>query len=136
MRIVLDTNVLVSSLLSPFGPPAEVLRLVTSGTVRVCQDARILGEYRQVLLRPAFPFRTVQVESLLDQIEADGVPVAAFPLSERLPDPDDEAFLAVALAGEVDFLITGNLRHFPEASRQGVRVVSPRDFLNSYRETR
>ena len=136
MRIVLDTNVLVSALLSPFGPPAEVLRLVTSGTVRVCHDARILGEYRQVLLRPAFPFRTVQVESLIDQIEADGVPVAAFPLSERLPAPDDEAFLAVALAGEADFLITGNLRHFPETSRQGVRVVSPRDFLNLYREAR
>ena len=133
---LIDTNVLVSALLSPFGPPGEILRLVTAGTVGVCHDARILGEYRQVLLRPAFLFRTLQVESLLDQIEADGVPVAALPLSERLPDPDDEAFLAVALAGEADFLITGNLRHFPEASRQGVRVVSPRDFLNSYREAR
>ena len=136
MRIVLDANVLVSALLSPFGPPGEILRLVTAGAVGVCHDSRILGEYRQVLLRPAFPFRLAQVESLLDQIEADGVPVAAFPVSERLPGPDDEAFLAVALAGEADFLITGNLRHFPETSRQGVRVVSPRDFLNSYRETR
>ena len=134
MRIVLDTNVLVSALLSPFGPPGEVLRLVTSGLVRVCHDARILDEYRQVLLRPAFPFDHVRVESLLDQIEADGDPVAALPLPERLPDPDDEVFLAVALAGEIRYLVTGNLRHYPEPSRQGVRVVSPREFLESYRQ--
>ena len=85
MRIVLDTNVLVSALLSPFGPPGEILALVTTGLLRVCHDARILGEYRQVLLRPVFPFRQVQVESLLSQIEADGNAVTAFPLSERLP---------------------------------------------------
>jgi len=133
MRIVLDTNVLVSALLSPFGPPAEILRLVTTGTVRLCHDARILGEYRQVLLRSAFPFRPLQVESLLDQIEADGEPITAFALSDRLPDPDDEAFLEVAPAADARYLVTGNLRHFPPESRQGVRVVSPREFLKSYR---
>ena len=133
MRIVLDTNVLVSALLSPFGPPAEILRLVTTGMVQVCHDCRILGEYRQVLLRPAFPFRPLQVESLLDQIESDGEPVTAFALSDRLPDPDDEAFLEVALSGEARYLVTGNLKHYPERSRQGVAVVSPREFLKSYR---
>lgn len=133
MRIVLDTNVLVSALLSPFGPPGEILRLITAGMVQVCHDARILGGYREVLLRPAFPFPPARVESLLDQVEADGVPVTAPPLRESLPDPDDEAFLAVALAGEAQFLVAGNLRNYPERCRQGVRVVSPRDFLETYR---
>lgn len=133
MRIVLDTNVLVSALLSPFGPPGELLRLVTARTIRVCHDTRILGEYRQVLLRPAFSFRPDQVESLVDRLEADGVPVTATPLPDPLPDPDDGAFLAVALAGKAHSLVTGNLRHFPERIRQGVRVVSPREFLESYR---
>ena len=133
MRIVLDTNVLVSALLSPFGTPAEILRLVTTRTVRLCLDARILGEYRHVLLRPTFPFHPLQVEALLDQIEADGEPVTALALSHRLPDPDDEAFLEVALAGKARHLVTGNLRHFPPGSRQGVRVVSPREFLEAYR---
>ena len=134
MRIVLDTNVLVSALLSPFGPPGEILRLITSGVIRVCRDARILGEYRQVLLRPAFSFSRTQVESLLGQMETDGVPVAARLLPERLPDPDDEVFLAVALAGAARYLVTGNLKHYPERIRQGVRVVSPREFLEWYRQ--
>ena len=134
MRIVLDTNVLVSGLLSPFGPPGDIVRLITTGTVRVCYDARILGEYRQVLLRPVFSFSQVQVESVLAQLETDGDLVTACPLSEGLPDPDDEAFLAIALASQAHCLVTGNIRHYPASSRQGVRVVSPRNFLELYRK--
>ena len=134
MRIVLDTNVLVSGLLFPFGPPGDIVRLITTGTVRVCYDARILGEYRQVLSRPAFSFSQIQVESLLAQLEADGDLVTAPPLSEDLPDPDDEVFLAVDLASQARCLVTGNLRHYPASRRQGVRVVSPRNFLELYRK--
>lgn len=133
MTIVLDTNVLVSGLLSPFGPPAEIVRLVTSAAVRIHYDARILGEYRQVLLRPAFPFGRHQVESLLDQIEADGDLVAPGSLAEPLPDADDEVFLAVALAGRARCLVTGNLKHYPEDRRQGVHVITPRQFIDLFR---
>ena len=133
MRIVLDTNVLVSGLLSPFGPPGEIVRLVTSGDVRVCYDARILGEYRQVLRRPRFPFRRSQVEALLDQIAADGDLTAPGPLPEPLPDTDDEAFLAVALAGLARCLVTGKLRDYPANLRRGVHVIAPRQFLDLYR---
>ena len=134
MKIVLDTNVLVSGLLSPFGPPAEIVRLVTIGAVQVCYDSRILAEYRQVLLRPVFPFSQAQVETLLAQIGTDGLLVGARPLPEPLPDPDDEVFLAVALAGQARCLVTGNLKHYPAKSRQGIRVVSPSHFLELYRE--
>ena len=133
MRIVLDTNVLLSGLLSPSGPPGNIVRLITSGAVRVCYDARILVEYRQVLLRPTFPFAEIQVDSLLDQLEADGDLVAALPLVDRLPDPDDEIFLEVALTGNTHCLVTGNLRRYPQRHRQGVKVVSPREFLELFR---
>lgn len=133
MRIVLDTNVLLSGLLSPSGPPGSIVSLVTAGAVRICYDARILVEYRQVLLRPAFPFTEIQVDSLLDQLQADGDLVAAVPLVERLQDPEDEIFLEVALSGNAECLVTGNLKHFPEQKRQGVRVESPREFLELFR---
>ena len=133
MRIVLDTNVLLSGLLSPSGPPGSIVQLITAGAVRICYDARILVEYRQVLLRPAFPFADVQVESLLDQLQADGDLVAALLLVERLPDPEDEVFLEVALSGNAQCLVTWNLKHFPEQNLQGVRVASPREFLELFR---
>ncbi len=134
MRIVLDTNVLVSGLLSPFGPPGDIVRLIAAGEVRVCYDARIMDEYREVLSRPVFRIAAGRVESLLHQIAADGLLVAARPLAVPLPDPDDEAFLAVALAGSARCLVAGNLRHYPQPVRRGMPVLSPRDFLDLYRE--
>ena len=129
----MDTNVLVSGLISPFGPPAEVVRLVTANRVQLLYDPRILAEYQQVLARPRFSFEPSRVEALLSQIEADGELVTAAPLAEPLPDPDDEAFLAVAVTGRAQCLVTGNLRHFPAQNRQGVLVVPPRAFIETYR---
>jgi putative PIN family toxin of toxin-antitoxin system len=134
MRVVLDTNVLVSGLLSPYGAPGALVQLVAIGDLQLCYDARILAEYREVLLRPVFPFTQTQVEALLDQIKAGGLVVAARPLPGPLPDPDDEVFLAVALAGAVQHLVTGNTRHYPAKSRQEVLVVSPAEFLTWYRK--
>ena len=134
MILVLDTNVVVSGLLSPFGAPGEIVRLVSSGVLSLCYEARILAEYREVLQRPVFPFTLVQVEALLDQIQAGGQLVEAHPLPVPLPDPDDEVFLAAALAGQAQYLVTGNLKHYPARARHGVRVVLPADFLVLYRK--
>jgi len=133
MRLVLDTNVLVSGLLSPFGPPADIVRLVAVGAVSLCVDARILEEYRVVLARPRFGFDRARVAELLAQVDAEGVRGGPSPLRDRLPDPDDEPFLEVALATAAAALVTGNARHFPPARREGVRVVSPRVFMDEYR---
>jgi putative PIN family toxin of toxin-antitoxin system len=129
MKIVLDTNVLVSGLLQPFGPSGQIVRLVASGELVLCHDPRILAEYREVLLREKFRFDPERVEALLDQIRAGGMSVMARPLAVRLPDPDDESFLEVALAGGVQYLVTGNSKHYPVEVRQGVEVLSPREFI-------
>ncbi|MBH0201413.1 MAG: putative toxin-antitoxin system toxin component, PIN family [Nitrospira sp.] len=77
MKVVVDTNVLVAGLLSPFGPPGEILRMVASGTLRLCVDARILTEYEEVLARPKFRFNTEQTRALIDHIQAEGFSVAS-----------------------------------------------------------
>lgn len=133
MNVVLDTNVLVSGLLSPFGPPGEIVRMVSSGEVALCLDARILSEYEDVLSRPRFAFDPDAVGALLDLIEHQAHLVASSPLPEALPDPDDGPFLEVAAACRADCLITGNLAHFPECSRHGVVVMSPAAFIAHYR---
>lgn len=130
---MLDTNVLVSGLLSPFGPPGEIVRMVSSGAVALCLDARILAEYDEVLGRPRFGFDPDSVAALLDYIEFRGEVVASEPLEHRLPDPDDEPFLEVAAACAADCLVTGNLAHFPEAATAGVVVLTPAQFVDMLR---
>ncbi len=131
MRIVVDTNVLVSGLLSPFGPPGFIVGAIAKGTHRVCCDARILGEYHEVLRRPAFAFRPTDIQTLLSRIATAGELLSATPLRSRLPDANDQPFLEVAVSARAEHLVTGNLKHFPKSHRQGVRVVSPRDFLEA-----
>lgn len=126
MKIVLDTNVLVSGLLSPHGAPAAVLRSVVAGGLSICFDERILSEYRRVLARSKFGFDSEQVAVLLAFLEVTGQSVLAPPLALSLPDPSDETFVEVAIASAADFLVTGTLRHFPAESLRGVRAIAPR----------
>ena len=133
MKIVLDTNVLVSGLLQPFGPSGQIVRLVASGGLVLCHDSRILAEYREVLLREKFHFDPERVEILLEEIRTGGIPVSARPLAIRLPDPDDEPFLEIALSGGAQDLVTGNIKHYPADARHGVEVLSPRSFIDLYR---
>ena len=133
MRIVLDTNVLVSGLLSPFGPPGEIVRMVSSGAVAMCLDASIFAEYDDVLARPRFGFYPDSVAALLDYIDFRSEVVASEPLAQRLPDPDDEPFIEVATACGADCLVTGNLAHFPPDIRAGVTVLSPAQFMDVVR---
>lgn len=138
MRIVVDTNVLVSGLLTPFGAPAQIVRMVASGHLAVCYDARVLTEYDDVLRRPKFDFSETEVAALLDQIEGEGNSFATVPLETALADRDDEPFLEVAIAANAQSpdddvpLVTGNTKHYPKERCQGVAVVSPRFFVDHH----
>ena len=129
MRIVLDTNVLVAGLLSPHGPCATIVRMVSSGELTLCLDARIVSEYREVLRRPKFGFDEDRVAALLEQLEHQGEITAAGPLATRLPDSDDEMFLEIAVSARSQVLVTGNLVHFPPHLREGMEVLSPAEFV-------
>ena len=135
MKIVLDTNIVVSGLLSSQGNPAQVLMLALAGAVQVCHDERILAEYAEVLARPRFKFDPKRVREVLTKIETDGLAVDASEHSGLdLPDTDDEPFLAVALTASADFLVTGNLSDYPPGKRRGCAVVSPAAFMERWRK--
>jgi uncharacterized protein len=134
MKIVLDTNVLVSGLLSPFGSSGEIVRMVSSGELILCLDARILSEYQDVMRRPKFKFNKTLIGVLIDYIHQNGQFVSGSPLKNALPDVDDEPFLEIAIAAKVKFLITGNILHYPPLSREGIDILSPADFIKLYRE--
>ena len=136
MNIVLDTNVLVAGLLTPFGPCGEIVRMVSSGELTLSLDARILTEYQEVLDRLKFKFDKDKVAALLDHIEHRGVTVASSPLPQPLPDIDDEPFLEVAMAARSICIVTGNHVHFPSELCQGIMVLSPSDFPVFYKKQR
>lgn len=130
MRIVLDTNVVVSGVLNPHGPPGRCLDLILEGDLTLLFDDRILAEYRDVLLRPRFDLVPKDVVVLIDYLTAEGQAISAPPLDRSLPDPDDLPFLEVAVAGSADALVTGNARHFPkEVTSLETEILAPAQLL-------
>jgi uncharacterized protein len=130
MRVVVDTNVLVSGVLNPHGSPGRIVDSILSQTITVLYDDRILLEYRDVLLRPFFGFQVADVNALLDFIVFSGEQITAGPLNVILPDPTDMPFLEVAVAGSAAALVTGNLKHFkPIRGRHTISLLSPVELL-------
>jgi putative PIN family toxin of toxin-antitoxin system len=130
-RVVLDTNVLVSALLSPFGAPAKVGNMAVSRQLVPCYDGRILSEYHQVLARPRFRLDPAKVRRILDAITDNGMAFSSKPLHIPLPDPDDACFAEISEAANA-VLITGNLRHYPDFPR----AMSVQDFLSQMNSDR
>ena len=127
MLVVVDTNILVSSLWSNDGAPAKVISLILNDVIIPCYDYRIMCEYREVLERPKFDFSKNEIDSLLDWFESIGRSVVAKPCDIRFIDEADKKFYEVAKFCHAK-LITGNLKHFPDDPD----VLSVADFLKLY----
>jgi len=131
VRVVLDTNVIVSAFLKPQSKPARILRLILQGEVRIIINEPILSEYYQVLSRPKFGLDRRDIQFFLDFFRAKGTVAPAVPELFHLPDPDDEIFLEAALGAKADVLITGNKKHFPKGLTKGLRILNPDEFLSN-----
>jgi putative PIN family toxin of toxin-antitoxin system len=132
VRVVLDTNVIVSAVLTTHGPCAQILDMLADGVFGLYADDRILSEYDSVMRRPHFRLVAGDIAEALELIRSAAEPVAAVPLQAELPDPGDRPFLEVASsAGAI--LVTGNTRHYPSRSRAGVTVLTPREFIEFMR---
>lgn len=129
MRIVCDTNVLVSGILFG-GPPREVLLLASRGRVTNCISGDILSEVEKVLLRPKFKITPEQVSGILmlfrDTFEVV-LPVRRFKVV--LSDPDDDRILEAAVAAEAETIVSGDRHLLSIGSWGGIRIVSPGDLL-------
>jgi putative PIN family toxin of toxin-antitoxin system len=128
--VVLDTNVLVSGVLSGAGPPGRIVEAVLAGEFVPVFDTAILDEYRDVLKRRELALSSSLVAELIEAIENGGTHLTVPPWPKDLPDADDAPFLAAAAAANC-ILVTGNLRHFPKSARGAVQVMSPQEFFDS-----
>lgn len=127
MKAVVDTNVLVSGVLSANGPPGQLLDAVASGLLIPVFSESMLFEYLEVLLRPELGLNRDKVTDLLAALYLSGMLVEEIVFDTgQFTDPDDVPFYAAALAGQCP-LITGNRKHFPHHGP--VDVLSPREAL-------
>jgi putative PIN family toxin of toxin-antitoxin system len=134
MRVVLDTNRIVSGLLNETGKPGKIIDLALSNRFQVAYDERILGEYEDVLARPELHFRPTQVRAIIAHLELTGqLIVNADPLlSEGFRDPGDLPFAEVFISANAQALVTGNLRHFSPLLESGLPVYTPAQFLDLF----
>lgn len=130
MRLVLDTNVLVSGMLVADNPPVRILDFLRCGKIQLQVDEGIIAEYDGVLSRPKFRkyFSFFEKDLIMDFIRADSEWHVCSTIADGLPDAKDACFLEVAIEARVS-LVTGNARHYPEELRGGIEILSPRDFL-------
>jgi putative PIN family toxin of toxin-antitoxin system len=125
MKIVLDTNVIVSALLCPQSLPAKILGLVLNGTIGVVYDNNVLVEYIDVLSREKFKINRETIKVVLGFITNDGEYIISTPQNLKFADEDDKIFYELYKSGKVDFLITGNIKHFPKEKN----IITPREFI-------
>ena len=128
MRIVLDTNVLVSGLYNPNGAPGRIIDLILGARIRVLYDDRILAEYRDVLARPQLAIEPSVAQAVVGHIRLSGEPIMALPFDKD----NDLPFVEVAITGKTDMLVTGNMKHFSMLKERGMTVLSPAQCLERF----
>lgn len=127
MQAVIDTNVLVSALLTPGGVPAQLIEAIRAHALVPVVSRSVLAEYAEVLNRPKFGFAKEHVDDLLEDMSGIALFLNPQPLSPMtLPDPDDAPFVAAALTARCP-VVTGNSKHFPASA--GVKILSPAQCL-------
>lgn len=128
IRLVLDTNVLVSANLNVGGLEAQIVALALSQEIQLCVSAAILEEYRRVLHYPRLKFVPREISRFLARlgsVSAIVTPVRTLSVSR---DEADNRFLECAETANAEYLVTGNKRHFPK-SWKTTQVVNAREFL-------
>lgn len=128
IRVVIDTNILVSALLQSEGLPAAVLMFALCGEVALCLSEAIFAEYAEVIRRPHLKRTPDVIEGTLQSIRKLGHWVKPSVRVEECTDPDDNVFLECAQAGNADYLVTGNKRHFPDRWKK-TKVITARELI-------
>src|ERR1700730_12134009 len=128
LRLVIDSNILVSAALKPDGLQRTVIVLATSKPARFYVTNAILAKYREVLARPELNILRGLRQQLLQLVRNHAQLIKPARAIQVANDPDDDKFLECADASRADYLITGNQRHFPHFWKK-TKVITSREFI-------
>ena len=123
-KVVIDTNVFISVIISASGNPAKIMDLIADGQIILLYSSDILDEYKRVLAYKKFNFSVEIQELAIEDIESVGDLIEPVASKIPLPDESDRVFYDTANAANA-YLITGNLKHYPEESH----ILTPAQFI-------
>jgi len=128
LRLVIDTNILISAAIKPAGLQRTVLLLAITRPARLYVSRPMLEEYSEVLGRPELRIRKGLRQQLLQLIKNHSYPVVPTRRLDVTSDPDDNMFLECADAARADYLVTGNQKHFPRFWKK-TKIITTREFI-------
>jgi len=129
LRLVIDTNILISAALKPDGLQRTVFLLAITKPARLYVSDAILAEYQNVLLRRELQISKGTRQQFLQLVRSRSYVVKPWRPLQAAKDPNDNKFLECADAARADYLVTGNLRHFPRFWKK-TKVITSREFLS------
>ena len=135
-KVIIDTNVIVSSLIQKSYPYHIVFDLFIEDKIHLCVSHQLLVEYYTVLERPKFiQFQdfTTKARNVLANIEMKSTYYKPRIILDIIPDKDDNKILELADECEADFIITGNINDFTLSQYKQTRIVTPRDYWEMYK---
>ncbi len=137
LKVVLDTNVLVSGLIVTNGPSGQILDAVQRGDLTLCTSPALLQEFGEIILRPhilrKYPKVAEQAEAVLDFFRANAVLVAGVPTKRIVAgDADDDFVTACAVEGQVECVVSGDEHLLALAQYDAIRILNPRQFVDEF----
>ena len=134
LRVVLDTNVIISGLINPKGPPGEVLKALKAGRFILVTSQAINEEILEVMDRPRLRDKYGLADHMFDIafiLWERAEVIAKLPTVKASRDPDDNKFLEAALGGLAHYVVTGDIKDLLSlVEYEGIRIVSPEQFLS------
>lgn len=143
MRVVIDLNVFVSSLISKSGYPAQIIDFVRKGDVKFLYTNKMVARCLQVLNRDKVvkkykitPRDITNLKRLFDKVGIDVTDKSKKIININIsPDPEDNEVIRCGIAGNAKYIITGNTRDFKSVkNKTGINVISPTDFIRLMRK--
>lgn len=134
MRVVLDTNVLVSSTLIEQGKPFKILKKAESGKIELFISPEIIQELEDVLLQDKIPFEKENVKEFVEKIISIStvvIPKEDFQVINK--DPEDNKILECAIEAGTNYIISGDPHLLDLKNFKGIKILSPDEFLKALR---
>lgn len=136
LKVVLDTNVLISGVITDLGPSGRIIEALQEGKIQLVVSSHLLQEFSGVVARPRivrkYPKVIEHADDLLDYVRVNAILVAGIPeAAVVVDDPDDDFVIACAIEGSADYIVSGDPHLLDLRQYSDILILSPRRFVET-----